>query len=192
MNKNIKMLKVYSEVLKGNKYEIEKVIPNMYAKNFYKINFEKLKEINIDNLIIDIDGTLLPADDILVPNELIRQIEILKENDFNMLLVSNNGSERVTPVANTLGLKYLYNANKPLRECYDKALDILDANHNNVAMIGDQMLTDIYGANSYGIYSILVDPIAKKNNIGTFTNRCLQNSMEKYLSKKKIYEKKMS
>lgn len=45
MGKNVKMLKVYREVLKGNKYEIEKVIPNMYARNFYDIDFDALKEL---------------------------------------------------------------------------------------------------------------------------------------------------
>lgn len=191
MGKNIKMLKVYKEVLKGNKYEIEKVIPNMYARNFYDIDFDRLREINIDNLIIDIDGTILPVDGMLVPEKLVRQMSILRENDFNIVLVSNNDMDRVVPIGKILDLKCLYKANKPLSECYDKALDILDANKDNVAMIGDQMLTDIYGANSYGIYSILVDPIDKKNNIGTYTNRCLQNSMEKYLKKKKIYEKRI-
>ena len=50
MGKNIKMLQVYKEVLKGNKYEIEKVIPNMYARNFYDIDFDRLREINIDKI----------------------------------------------------------------------------------------------------------------------------------------------
>ncbi len=190
MGKNIKMLKVYRQVLRGNKYEIDKVIPKMYAKSFYTINFKELKDNNIKSLIIDIDGTILPADDTMVPIVLKKKFSILKANDFNIVLVSNNNKDRVEPVANVLDVKYLYKANKPLKECYDKVLEMLgDKDLSKVAMIGDQMLTDVYGANSYGLYSVLVDPVSKKNNIGTFVNRCLQNRIEKYLRKKKIYEK---
>ena len=190
MGKNIKMLKVYRQVLRGNKYEIDKVIPKMYAKTFYTINFKELKDNNIKSLIIDIDGTILPADDTMVPIVLKKKFDILKANDFNIVLVSNNNKDRVEPVASVLDVKYLYKANKPLKECYDKVLEMLDDKDlSKVAMIGDQMLTDVYGANSYGLYSVLVDPVSKKNNIGTFVNRCLQNRIEKYLRKKKIYEK---
>ena len=190
MGKNIKMLKVYRQVLRGNKYEIDKVIPKMYAKSFYTINFKELKDNNIKSLIIDIDGTILPADDTMIPIVLKKKFKILKANDFNIVLVSNNNKDRVEPVASVLDVKYLYKANKPLKECYDKVLEMLDDKDlSKVAMIGDQMLTDVYGANSYGLYSVLVDPVSKKNNIGTFVNRCLQNRIEKYLRKKKIYEK---
>lgn len=189
MNKNIKMLKIYRRVLKGNQEETKLIIPNMYAKNFYTIDFKYLLENNIKNLIIDIDGTILPADDVNVPKVLIEKIKVLKENGFNICLVSNNKESRVVPVANILKVEYLYKAKKPLKECYDKSIEILKENDlSKVAMIGDQMLTDVYGANTYGIYSVLVKPISKKNNIGTFINRCLQKRIERYLKKKNIFD----
>ena len=189
MGKNIKMLKIYHKVLRNNQEEIKLVIPRMYAKNFYTIDFKYLLEKDIKNLIIDIDGTILPADDVNVPNVLMEKVRLLKENGFNICLVSNNKKARVEPVAKLLNVKYLYEAKKPLKECYDKALEILDTSDlTKIAMIGDQMLTDIYGANTYGIYSILVKPISKKNNIGTFINRCLQNRVEKHLKKKNLFD----
>ena len=190
MGKNMQMLKIYLRVLKGNQDEIKLIMPNMYAKNFYTINFKYLLDNKITNLIIDIDGTILPADDKNVPGVLVEKINILKEKGFRICLVSNNNKARVEPVAKVLDVDYLYKADKPLKACYDKALEILKVSDlDKVAMIGDQMLTDVYGANNYGIYSILVRPISKKNNIGTFINRCLQNRIERYLKKKKIFDK---
>ena len=105
LGKNIDMLKTYRKVLKNDKEMTNLIIPKMYAESFYTIDFEYLLKKDIKNLIIDIDGTILPADDVNVPKVLIEKINILKDNGFNICLVSNNKKERVEPVANILEVK---------------------------------------------------------------------------------------
>lgn len=190
MTKNFQMLKTFFKVMLNNKEEINKVIPNMYLGSFYDIDEDYLLNIGINNLIIDIDGTILPVNDTSVSKELIEKINILKDKYFNICLMSNNKKERVLPVARELGVLYLYKANKPLPIAYDNANKVLNVyDKNSVAMIGDQMLSDIKGANDYGIYSILVRPISNKNNIQTLTQRILQIRIEKHLKNKKIFDK---
>lgn len=190
MTKNFQMLKTFFKVMLNNKEEINKVIPNMYLGSFYDIDEDYLLNIGINNLIIDIDGTILPVNDTSVSKELIEKINILKDKYFNICLMSNNKKERVLPVARELGVLYLYKANKPLPIAYDNANKVLNVDDkNSVAMIGDQMLSDIKGANDYGIYSILVRPISNKNNIQTLTQRILQIRIEKHLKNKKIFDK---
>ena len=192
MGKNATMLKCFYRVLKNDKKEIKRVIPDMYAENFYMIDEDFLLDQKIDNLILDIDGTLLRVDDITVPEKLIKRIELLKRKNFNICLVSNNEIERVVPVARELNLteNFLANARKPLPESFDKALEILDTTHKEkVAMVGDQMMSDIKGANDYGIYSILVKPVDDYNNIKTGTSRILQNIMESHLKKLNLFDK---
>ena len=189
MNKNLKMLKVFFRVLKNNNEEIKRVLPNMYTKSFYDIDFNYLLEHGIKYLVIDIDGTILPPDIILVNQELINKITELKEN-FSIYLVSNNNLNRVKPVADILDVAYLNNASKPLPVAYQKIFKLLgEDNPSKIAMIGDQMLSDIYGANAYNIYTVLVRPISNHNNIGTYINRKLQNKIEKYLKVKNYFDK---
>ena len=190
LGKNIDMLKTYRKVLKNDKEMTNLIIPKMYAESFYTIDFEYLLKKDIKNLIIDIDGTILPADDTNVDERLIEKFKELKDKGFNICLVSNNSKSRVEPVADILKVPYLYKAKKPLRKCYDRSLEILKVNDlTKIAMIGDQMLTDVKGANNYKIYSVLVKPISKKNNIGTYINRRLQNRIERYLKEKNIFDK---
>lgn len=190
MNKNINMLKCYLNVLKNDIETTKKVIPDMYVENFYNIDFSFLKKIGIKYLLIDIDGTILPVDDINVPEELIRRINLFKAKHFDICLVSNNSEERVLPVAQALGVKYLCNANKPLPEAFDKALKVLEVERIcSVAMIGDQMLSDIKGARENGIYAILVKPISEHNNIKTGTQRILQRKMENHLKRKDYFDR---
>ena len=188
MGKNIAMLKCFSRVLSNDKKEIEKILPNMYAESFYTIDVDFLLKEKINKLILDIDGTLLPVDDTNVPDKLTKRIEEIKNKNIDVCLVSNNNEERVKPVAIKLKTKYLANANKPLKEAYENAIKLLNAKKNNVAMVGDQMMSDIKGGNNYGLYTILVKPVSKHNNIKTGTSRILQNIMEKHLKKQGIFD----
>ncbi len=183
MGKNKEMLKCFIKVMQNDENEIKKIIPNMYQKNFYEIDFAYLKEKNIKNLLIDIDGTILTVDDTFVPVKLKNQFDILKQNNFKICLISNNSTKRVSPVAQNLDVAYLSNANKPKKEAFDKALAILNCTKQATAMIGDQMMSDIKGANEYGLYSILLKPVDNHNNIKTKTSRILQNIMENHLKK---------
>lgn len=190
MGKNIRMLKVFFKVMNGY-YDL--VIPDKYYKSIYDINYNLLKDEGINTILFDIDNTLLEVNSTIVPDKLIDFINDLKKN-FNILLFSNNSKERVYPVAKRLDVDYIYKAKKPLKEAFDKALNKTWKKKEEVILIGDQLLSDIYGARSYGIKSILVDPISNKYDIKTGFNRILQNMMLKKLNKNKYlngyYERK--
>ena len=79
MSKHIEMLRCFRKVMLNNKEEIEKVIPDMYCKNFYDIDILFLVSNGIKKLIIDIDGTILPADSIDVGSMLEEKILRIKD-----------------------------------------------------------------------------------------------------------------
>lgn len=189
-NKNIEMLKTFSKVMKGKEAEINSIIPNSYVKDVYSINYNELQKKGYSNIIFDIDNTILPVNIIDVPEDLVKLFKQLDKDKIKVCIVSNNKLERVLPVATKLDVLYLYEANKPKKEAFDRALKILGSNVEDTVMVGDQMLTDIKGANEYGLYSILVDPVDNKYDIKTGTSRILQNMMIKKLEKKNIFHKK--
>ena len=188
-NKNVEMLKVFLKVMRNNEEFINLIIPNCYVKDIYSIDYKGLYEKGYRNIVFDIDNTILPVNDIMVTQELVTLFKELSENKFKLCIVSNNKLERVLPVATELDVLYLHEAKKPNREAFDKALSILGSNIEDTVMVGDQMLTDIKGANEYGLYSILVDPVANKYDIKTGTSRVLQNVMVRKLEKKNIFHR---
>lgn len=188
-NKHIAMIKTFLKVMTNDKYYQSLVIPNMYKKTIYDIDYKKLKKIKITNLIFDIDNTILPVDDINVDSELSEFFDKLTKDKFNICIVSNNNLDRVKQPAEILKVKYIANAKKPNKEAFEKAMTILGSNSLNTAMVGDQMLSDIKGAKENGLYAILVDPLANKYNLQTKTSRVLQDIMEKKLTKKNKFIK---
>lgn len=188
-NKHINMLKTFFKVMTNDKYYQSLVIPNMYKKNIFDIDYKKLKKLKMTNLIFDIDNTILPVDNSDVDDKLKDLFKKLTKDGFNICIVSNNNLDRVKTPGEILNVKYIANAKKPNKEAFDKAMSILKSNPLNTVMIGDQMLSDIRGAKENGLYAILVDPLVNKYNIQTKTSRILQDLMEKKLEKQNKFIK---
>lgn len=172
----------------GSKKEISSIIPDSYYKNVYDIDYSNLKNQNIDTLLFDIDNTITKVDDLNIPAKTKELFENLKNQNFKILLLSNNHKERVIPVAQALNIKALSDAGKPDSAAYDKALDLLKSKKENTIAIGDQLLSDIAGAKKYGLKAILVDQLSKENNVQTGMAQKLQTYMVKKLTKKKIFK----
>lgn len=188
-NKNKEMLKVFFGVMRSDEKYVNLVIPNCYVKNVHDIEYKKLYKKGYKNIIFDIDNTILPVNDTAVPNELVELFKKIKKIGFNICLVSNNKESRVLPPAKILDVLYLAEAKKPTKQGFDNALKILNSNKKDTIMVGDQMLTDIKGANEYGLYTVLVEPVDNKYDIKTGTSRVLQNIMMKKLDKKNIFHR---
>ncbi len=77
-----------------------------------------------------------------------------------MCILSNtNKLYKVKKVAETLDLEYLYFAHKPNKKGFKKAKSILNLEPQNIAVVGDQIFTDVYGGNRCNMFTILTKPI---------------------------------
>jgi HAD superfamily phosphatase (TIGR01668 family) len=126
------------------------------GKDFFKDN-------GIDNIILDIDNTLTHHSSQEIGREVLLWLEDRKKENMGIVLLSNNSEERVRPFANRLGLEFVPKAKKPLRKGYDEVIDRFLWDRNRTVSIGDQLFTDILGANVAGIRSVLVEPFHKED-----------------------------
>ena len=58
---------------------------------------------------------------------------------------------------------------------YEKAMQMMGTDRSNTLFVGDQLFTDIFGANRAGIHSILVRPIHPKEEIQIVIKRYFEN-----------------
>lgn len=157
--------------------------PKAYFNSVKDITIEFLNENNIKALILDVDNTLLDFDR-KIPEGISKWCEDLKDKGIKFCILSNtNKIEKVQIVAKALDLPYFNLATKPLKRGFNKAIKLLEERPQNIAAVGDQIFTDVMGANRCKIYSILVKPISKKDILATKMKRPLEN----YVIKK--YEK---
>ena len=136
--------------------------PKLYVDSIFHIDLDKLREIGIEALIIDIDNTLVAWDKKTAPRSVIEWFAKLKEKGFRICLVSNNTEDRVVKFTENINIQAFHKARKPFRTTFIKAMDYLKSDKSNTAIIGDQIFTDVLGGNRTGIYTVLVVPIESK------------------------------
>lgn len=137
--------------------------PKAYFKSVKEINVDFLKQNNIKALILDVDNTLIDFEK-KIPEGTREWAKELKRNGIKLQIVSNtNKKAKVEEVAKKLRIKYIYFAKKPLKGGLLKAQSDLNENPENVAVVGDQIFTDVLGGNRCKMFTILVEPLGKKD-----------------------------
>jgi len=170
----------------------DKFYPTQYYRSAYIIDYEKLYEQGYRGIIYDLDNTLVthgaPADD-----RALTLMERLKNIGYNITFLSNNGEERVKMFNEKIGVNYIYKAGKPKPSGYLKAVEMMDCKPENTLFVGDQLFTDIWGANLANIRSCLVVPIDKSTDeIQIVFKRKLENViLKRYLKEHEIIDKQM-
>lgn len=129
--------------------------PYEYAESVFSIDYQKLYDQGYRGLIFDIDNTLVHHGEDSTPevDALFRQIH---QTGLKTLLLSNNSEKRILRFLKNIDSAYIAEANKPDPTGYEKAAALLELPKEQVVCIGDQVFTDILGANRAGIASILV------------------------------------
>ena len=122
-------------------------------------------------LLLDVDGTLLTHGDAEVPENVRAWIDEAKAAGLTLCIISNTRRPaRLAKIAESVGVPYLIGAGqdkKPSPALYRKALAQFGHEARHALMVGDQVFTDVWGANRAGIGSILVLPRSRKEFIGT-------------------------
>ena len=132
--------------------------PTLYLKNFERLTPALLRELGIKALLLDVDNTLSDGHGLPIAPEVQKHLELLKEENFLLCILSNNGEERVGKFAAPLGLEYIAHAKKPSSVGVMRALSMLQVERSEALMVGDQLFTDIWGGNRAGIRTALVYP----------------------------------
>ncbi len=134
---------------------LHKYFPYEYAKSVFAIDYVQLQQSGYKGIIFDIDNTLVHHGDDSNPqvDALFKDIQAL---GLQTILLTNNDEERVLRFIKNIETPFVCDADKPQKRGYLEALEILGLQKDEVVVIGDQIFTDIYGANQCGIPSILV------------------------------------
>lgn len=138
-----------------------------------KYRFRRLADITADDLRrmgalgvgLDVDNTTAFDSS----NELIEGVaewvKKIRAEGFPMVLISNGFKKRVRPVAEQLGLDYIPFSVKPMPFGYWRAARQMHIPVEKLAFVGDQLITDIRGANLAGAIPIYVDPARKEERL---------------------------
>ncbi len=142
------------------------VIPYMSVNSVNELKPELLKQEGIKAVMVDLDDTLLASNAEHLSQDAKDWIQSLKDNQLSVVILSNGSKSRVKRAADMLSVTGFALTGKPFFG-FRKALKTINAKSSETVMIGDQLFTDVLGANLLGIKSILVTPLSDKGLMHT-------------------------
>ena len=154
--------------------------PKMYFRTIEDIAVKTLQKRNVKGLILDIDNTLVPPHTPEADERAKRFVQRMQEA-FKICIVSNNIYERAEKFANSFPVDFICDGNKPAKKPFLLALEKLQLEPCEIAVIGDQIFTDVWGANRMGMISVLANPVCDKE--GKFVK--FKRLLEKMVFKRK-------
>lgn len=133
--------------------------PDLMLGAYHELTPERLHEMGIRALLVDIDNTLAPYEQ-PEPDERIREwLCALHQAGISVALVSNNHAPRVERFNRSLGLLAFSESGKPRRKVPERAMEQLGVSCKETAVLGDQLLTDAFAGKHIGLRAIIVPPI---------------------------------
>lgn len=152
--------------------------PNEFVDSVPEIDLPALKAKGFSSLMLDLDNTLLPWKDSVVPESVAAWVEQAKALGYGLCIVSNtHNPRRLHKIASRLGIPCVHGALKPRKHGFLKAIGMLSCEASGSVVVGDQLLTDILGGNLCGMYTILVRPMHRREFVGTKLSRLVEKGI---------------
>lgn len=153
--------------------------PTVKLKSVLDIDVQLLNQLGVKAMILDLDNTLTLHGEHQPAAGVDAWIDSMKATGIKLLIVSNNTEKRVTPFAQEHGLQFFSNGCKPMTFAFTKAQRIFKLPTSKIAVVGDQLFTDVLGGNLKGMKTILVDPFQTEGSLFFTLKRKLERRILK-------------
>ena len=151
--------------------------PDYYYDSVHEIPYEEFWKEGLRGLIFDIDNTLTAFDQKLPSEEIVDLINRLQRMGYKLCLVTNNTNRRLTSFNEHMQLPGIANALKPLTRGLCQAMEKMSTQPYQTAIIGDQLLSDIWGGRNARITTIMVRPLTERDFLFVRAKRLIERLM---------------
>lgn len=153
--------------------------PDIKLCGITDITVELLNKYEIKALLLDVDNTMSTHHGTILTDGLIEWIKKMQDGGIKLMVLSNSKKFRVEPFAARIGLPFISLGCKPLPFGYLRGVKALGEKRKNVAIVGDQIFTDILGGNAVGVKTVLLTPIKLEDGWSFKVRRKLEKKLYK-------------
>ncbi len=171
-----------TDIKRYGEFHMKLLYPTVTLEKVTDITPELLHEMNVDAILLDVDNTLAPPTD-STPFEGVQEwIDSIKAEGFSVVICSNNYKKRIRPFSDSVGLECVAMSLKPFPFGFNRAKKKLRERPKSVVVIGDQVYTDVLGANLAGMKSILLSPQCEEHGVTIMLRRRMEVGVRKKLT----------
>lgn len=139
------------------------LLPKVIAPALTAVDGALLDRLGVRLLMLDFDNTIVPYTTSVPTEPMERWLEWVKSSNVQVCVVSNSRKPRVKEFCVRYGIDCITHARKPFSRGIRQCLERYGVLAQHAALVGDQIYTDVLGANSMGVTSILVSAIHNHN-----------------------------
>lgn len=151
---------------------LRRLSPAHATLSILDIDPAELAEMGKKLVLIDVDNTIVPWRSEDIPETSREWLKAVRSAGLDVCILSNTRNpDRLNRLASQLGVRVARGKFKPSRAMYMNALDDAGVDADEAVMIGDQLFTDVLGANRSGIDSIWVRQMTPNDFVGTKLSR---------------------
>ena len=174
---------------KARSWLLKPLYPKVWVRTYQEVDLDDLKRRGLKGIITDLDNTLLPRRSSIMPPEVFQWLNKARQMGFQIFVVSNNfKSRRVREQSEKLRLPYIGKAYKPFGFGLRRAARRMGLKPKEIALMGDQLVTDILGGNRLGMHTILVDAMEQSGLWYRFVVQAFDQWLIKTLLKKEHFQ----
>lgn len=138
------------------------LLPDLIIPSLTDLTPELLRQKGVGLLMMDFDNTIVPYTTNVPTDEMHRWLCALREWGIAYCVVSNSKRDRVLKFCREYEIPCITHSKKPFPRGIRQALRTIE-HDGGAALVGDQIYTDVLGANCCGVMSILVTAINQHN-----------------------------
>ena len=167
------------------------LLPDRIFGTYQEITVDFLKSEGIEAVILDVDNTLIPYEEIEPRPAVLAWINTLIEANIAISFVTNNHKHRLQYFNRNLIFPAFHDSWKPFSRNMKRAMRAMGSTPENTANIGDQIFTDTWAGKRLGMKSYLLPPIRDKRDPFTRLKRLLEKPIvRRYYAAQKEQEQK--
>lgn len=160
--------------------------PDNIVNRYDAFDYNHYASIGYNTLLIDADNTICDTKKPIPEPEVKQFIDKVKKSGIRVIIYSNNTKKRVKPIADYLDCDYRIWALKPLPFQYRRTIKKLKLDKTKIITLGDQIMTDVIGANWVGLYSIYTKQLVSHDTFMTSINRIFERFIFKHILHEKL------
>lgn len=134
-------------------------LPRMIYPHLTDVRAEDLRARGIGFLMLDFDNTIVPYTTSVPTDAMTDWLSAMQRSGIGLCVVSNSKKPRVVAFCEKYGLACITHAKKPFSRGIRACLARFSLEPARCALVGDQIYTDVLGANCAGVQSILIRAI---------------------------------
>ena len=153
--------------------------PHIKRERIADITLDDVKSLGVSALLLDVDNTMSTHHGMQLTDGLLEWLRLMQQNGIKLIVVSNSKRARVEPFAKKINLPFISLALKPLPFGYLRGARAVGEKRRNVAIVGDQLFTDMLGGFLSGTKKILLTPILPEDKLSFIIRRKLEKIIMK-------------